>query len=147
MNPYSEQVALSIEPAPEVQERICRDCGRPFSTVHGFLFEEGDAYAVYHALLQTEHPSKVVDLALSFGSWDEEATGTDRRRIGVRIWPDEDELKIHIATPDESSWGDSETFGRMVDRNDVVGTPLEPDAIEAAEFVIRQDSRVRDHLR
>ena len=140
-------MALSIEPAPEVQERICRDCGRPFSTVHGFLFDAGDAYAVYHALLETDHPAKVVDLALSFGSWEEEATGTDRSRIGVRIWPDEDELKIHIASPDESSWGDSKTFASMVDRSHIVGTSLEPDALEASEFVIRHDSRVRDHLR
>jgi hypothetical protein len=93
---YSGGVTLTIESAPEVKQRVCRDCGRSFSTVHGFLYREGDAYAVYHALLQREHPSTAVDLALSFGSWDEETTASDRTRIGIRIWPDEDELKLHI---------------------------------------------------
>jgi hypothetical protein len=74
-------MALSIEPSSEVQLRVCGDCGRPFSSVHGFLYENGDAYAVYHALLQTDHPSTVVDLALSFGNWVENATAADRTRV------------------------------------------------------------------
>jgi hypothetical protein len=45
------------------------------------------ACAVYHALLQTEHPSTVADIALSFGRWEEEATGDDRDRVGLRVWP------------------------------------------------------------
>lgn len=68
-------MTLTIEPAPEVRERVCRDCRRPFSTVHGFVYDEGDAYAVYHALLQRGHLSVAVDLALSFGSWER---GSDR---------------------------------------------------------------------
>jgi hypothetical protein len=140
-------VTLSIEPAPEVRQRTCEDCGRSFSTVHGFLYEEGDAYAVYHALLQRDHPMTVADLALSIGSWDEDATAASRKRIGIRVWPEADELKLHIASPDESSWGDSETFGKMVDRSDILGTPLEQEAVRSAEFVIGHDSRVRDHLR
>jgi hypothetical protein len=140
-------MALTIEPAPEVAERVCKDCGRAFTTVHGFLYEEGDAYAVYHALLQREHPSTAVDLALSFGSWDEEATGRDRTRIGIRIWPDGAELKLHINAADESSFGDSDVFGRMVDRSDVLGTPIEHDVLRAAEFVLAHDERIQEHLR
>jgi len=140
-------VAFTIERDPEVKQRVCDDCGRAFGTVHGFLYQEGDAYAVYHALLQREHPSTAVDLALSFGSWDEEATGGDRTRVGIRIWPDEAELKLHITAVEESSWGDSEIFGRMVDRSDVLGTPTEQDAMRAAEFVLAHDERVREHLR
>jgi hypothetical protein len=65
---------------------------------HGFLYEDGDAYAVYHAVLQTDHPSTAVDLALSFGSWAEDATAADRTRVGIRIWPEEDELKCTSMT-------------------------------------------------
>jgi hypothetical protein len=140
-------VAFTIEPAPEITQRACNDCGRTFATVHGFLYQEGDAYAVYHALLQREHPSTAVDLALSFGSWEEEATGDDRTRVGIWIWPDQAELKLHITTVEESSWGDSEIFGRMMDRSDVLGTPTEQDAMRAAEFVLAHDERVREHLR
>ena len=87
---------------------MCADCGRPFSSVHGFLYDEGDAYAVYHALLQTDHPSTVADIALSFASWDEHARGGDRSRVGLRVWPEGEELKMHITDASESAWGDSE---------------------------------------
>jgi hypothetical protein len=139
--------ALSIEPSIEVTEQVCADCGRPFSSVHGFLYDEGDAYAVYHALLQTEHPSTVAEIALSFGSWDKDATGDDRNRVGLRVWPEGEELKMHITDAAESGWGDSETFGRMLSRRDVLGTDRQTEALTAAEFVIEHDPRVADHLR
>jgi hypothetical protein len=138
---------LSIEPAPEVTNEVCADCGRRFSGVHGFLYDEGDAYAVYHALLQTEHPSTVADIALSFGSWDEDATGADRTRVGVRVWPEGDELRMHITDASESAWGDSETFGRMSSRRDVLGSDRQAEALTVVEFVIGHDPRVADHLR
>ena len=140
-------MALSIEPAPEVELRACADCGRQFSSVHGFLYEDGNAHAVYHAILQEDHPSTVVDLALSFGSWTEEAKAADRTRIGLRVWPQEDELKVHINDPGESAWADSETFGKMATREDVLGTRLEQEALRTVEFVIAHDSRVDEHLR
>jgi hypothetical protein len=140
-------MALSIEPAPEVEQRVCPDCSRPFSSVHGFLYDDGNAYAVYHAILQRDHPATVVDFALSFGSWTEQATAADRTRVGIRVWPEDDELKMHVNDPGKSAWGDSETFGEMAGRGDVLGTPLEQEALSAVDFVIAHDSRVDDHLR
>jgi hypothetical protein len=139
--------ALSIEPAPEVSQQVSADCGRPFSSVHGFLYDEGDAYAVYHTLLQTDHPSTVADIALSFGSWDEHARGGDRSRVGLRVWSEGEELKMHITDASESAWGDSETFGRMLSRRDVVGSDRQAEATTAVEFVIGHDARVAEHLR
>ena len=125
---------------------MCPDCGRPFTSVLGFLYAEGDAYAVYHALLQTEHPSTIADIALSFGSWDDDATGGDRSRIGLRVWPEGGELKMHITEPGESTWGDSETFGRMLPRSEVFATDRQDEAFAAVEFVIAHDARVAEHL-
>ena len=138
--------SLSIEPAPEVSEQVCPDCGRSFSSVRGFLYDQEDAYAVYHALLQTEHPSTVADIAVSFGVWDEDATGDDRSRIGLQVWPDGDELKMHITDPSESAWGNSETFGRMLPRSEVLGTDRQDEALRAVEFVIAHDPRLANHL-
>jgi hypothetical protein len=139
-------VALSIEPGLEIQQTVCSDCGRPFSTVHGFLYEDGDAYAVYHALLQREHPSTEVALALSFGSWDEDATGETRSRVAVRVWPEADELRMQIEDPDQSPWDDSDMFGRMLGRKAVVDGALRREVLSSAEFVVTHDQRVQAHL-
>jgi hypothetical protein len=138
---------LSIELAPEVSEEVCPDCGRSFSSVRGFLYDHRDAYAVYHALLQTEHPSSVADIALSFGRWDEDSTGDERSRVGLRVWPDGDELKMHITDPSESAWGNSDTFGRMLPRGEVLDTDRQDEALRAVEFVIAHDPRLADHLK
>ena len=139
-------MTLSIEPALEVQPRLCEHCGRSFSTVHGFLYRDNEAYAVYHVSLQREHPSTRADLALSLGRWHEDAAAEERKRIGVRIWPEGDELKMHINDVVESTWGDSPAFGTMLDRDEVLGSQLEDEALRAAEFIVSGDSRVRDHL-
>ena len=115
--------------------------------MRGFLYDQRDAYAVYHALLQTEHPSTVADIALSFGRWDEDATGDDRRRVGMQVWPDGDELKMHITDPSESAWGDSDNLGRMLPRSEVLNTDRQDEALRAVEFVIGHDPRVADHLK
>jgi hypothetical protein len=137
---------LSIEVAPEINEQICTDCGRPFSGVHGFLYSEGDAYAVYHALLQTDHPSTVADLAISFGRWSDTAMASHRTRVGIRVWPEGEQLKMHFNEPTESCWGDSETFGRMTSRHELVDTDLAQEALRAAEFIVTHDARVSEHL-
>jgi hypothetical protein len=139
-------MGLSIETEPESRQRVCADCGRSFASVNGFLYRDGDAYAVYHAILQTDHPSTVVDLALSVGSWNEDATGVDRTRVGVRVWPEGNQLLMHVNDPDESAWGHSTTFGAMAARTEVVGTSLQDEVFRATEFVIANDPRVRDHL-
>ena len=139
-------MSLSIEIVPESEQRTCPDCGRPFRSVRGFVYEDGDAYAVYHAMLQTGHPSTVVEFALSLGDRSEKATGADRTRIGIRVWPLDDKLHMHINNPSESAWGDSETFGQMADRRDVLDTPLEEDALRTIEFVIDHDRRIAEHL-
>jgi len=139
-------MALAIEPAPEMRPHVCADCGRSFASVHGFIYRDGNAYAVYHALLQTEHPFTVADLALSFGSWDEDAVGADRTRVGVRVWPQEGELNMYINDPEESGWGSSETFGQMAKRDNVLGTRREDVALRTAAFVVDNDDRIRGHL-
>jgi hypothetical protein len=139
-------MALSIETQPEVRQHDCSHCGKAFASVTGFLYEDGNAYAVYHALLQTQHPATVADFALSVGSWDEKATGIDRTRVGVRVWPEENELMMHVNDPGESAWGHSSTFGTMAARSEVVGTGLQQEALRAIEFVIANDPRVHKHL-
>ena len=54
---------------------------------------------------------------------------------------------MHINDPRESAWGDSATFGQMAGRGEVLGTPLEKEALRTVEFVIAHDSRVEEHLR
>lgn len=97
-------------------------------------------------LVQTEHPSTVADIALSFGRWDEDATSDDRIRVGLQVWPDGDKLKMHISDPSESAWGDSDYFGRMLPRSEVLDTARQDEALRAIEFVVAHDPRVADHL-
>ena len=54
---------------------------------------------------------------------------------------------MRINDPVDSSWGDSETLGRMVTRDEVIGTLLERPILRATEFVIAHDDRVSEHLR
>jgi hypothetical protein len=67
----------------------------------------------------------------------------------MRVWPEGDELKMHINDAGESAWGDSDTFGQIGGRGQVLGTPMEQEAeaLRTVEFVIAHDSRVEDHLR
>ena len=53
---------------------------------------------------------------------------------------------MHINDAAESSLGDSETFGKMAGRSEVLGTPLEREALQTVEFLIAHDARITEHL-
>jgi hypothetical protein len=65
----------------------------------------------------------------------------------VRVWPEGEELKMHITDASESGWGDSDTFGRMLSRRDVLGSDRQAEALTAVEFVIGHDPRIATHIR
>ncbi len=53
---------------------------------------------------------------------------------------------MHFNDMSESTWEDSTTFGTMLNRDAVLGSRLEGEALGAAEFIVCCDERVRVHL-
>jgi hypothetical protein len=137
---------LSLEMGPQEAGIICDCCGTRSTTVHGFVYESGDALAIYYAGWSVQHPERGVTMAIATGEWSEGSGPADRVSIGVQASAYEAEIHFSILEPNQSPWGETELFGEMLPRGRALQHPSLRQTLEVAELVLREDRRVHSFL-
>jgi hypothetical protein len=141
-----EMGKISLKLGDEVPPTKCDCCGKVARTVYGFVYESGQALAMYHAGWSKGHPEQGVALAIEFGKWGEGEAPEERHSIGVEVWPDKAKDIVRILDPDQSPWGDEKDMGRMLKRDEALAHPDKPSFLRVAKRVIYDDPRIRDYL-
>src|SRR4030042_2199548 len=111
---------ITLELGAAKEPVVCPCCGTLCEVFYGFVYKDGDAYAVYHAMFSKDHPEKVVTMAVEFGNWDENATRNNRYAIGMDARVTEKEIQFAFLEPGQSPWGGSSTMGRMLSRKEAL---------------------------
>lgn len=137
---------LSLELGEAQEAAPCECCGKRYQTAHGFVYRDGDAYAVYYAGWSDGHPGRGVSLAIGVGEWTEGFSPTDRVSIGLDVRPTLASVNFTVLNPDESPWGDSSLLGKMLKRELALLHPALKEVIHVAEHIVRDDTRVRSFL-
>jgi hypothetical protein len=137
---------LSLETGPQEAGAICDCCGTRSTTVHGFVYESGDAFAIYYAGWSVQHPERGVTMAIATGEWSEGSGPADRVSIGVEARSHETEIHFSVLEPNQSPWGETQLFGEMLPREKALQHPSLRKTLEVAELVVREDPRVHSFL-
>ena len=137
---------LSLELGEEEAGAICDCCGRRSRTVHGFVYRNGDAFAVYYAGWSPEHLDRGVTLAIATGEWAEGSGPADRVSIGLATYSKPAEIQCTVLDPEQSPWGETPLFGKMLPRVTALRSRSLKSTLEVAEVVTREDPRVRSVL-
>lgn len=137
---------LSLELGPQEVGAVCSCCGTRSTTVHGFVYRDGDAFAIYYAGWSTQHPERGVNLAIATGEWAEDSGPADRVSIGMEARATDAEILFTILDADQSPWGETELFGKMLAREAALGHPALRETLRIAEIVVRDDPRVHSVL-
>src|SRR5262245_61230375 len=131
---------ISLELGEDTSSRICNCCGGEMQSVYGFVYRDGDAYAVYHAGWSPAHPESGIDLALTFGEWDEATAPESRYRVGMIICPTPTQYEFTVIDATQSTWTDGPE--RFLTRDEVLKHPLRKEFFRVGENVIDQHHRV-----
>lgn len=134
---------LSLEAGPLEAGTVCDCCGTRSTTVHGFVYRNGDAFAVYYAGWSDQHRERGVTLAIATGEWAEGSGPQDRTSIGLEARPTAAEIQFTTVGPEQSPWGETPLFGRMLSRDHAKASPSLSSTLEVAEVIVRDDPRVR----
>ncbi len=138
---------LTIEMGEEVKTQICADCGKESQSVRGFVYDDGDAYSVYLAVIYTGHKDKLVALAVGIGDWDEGAGPESRRSVTIFIRRSPTEFQMSLQDAEISPWKSAANWlGRMLSRQEALESPLRDAFFHVADHVVANDSRVRSYL-
>jgi len=139
-------MALRIELVESIKRHLCDHCGEANLSVHGFVYRDENAYALYFAQLYTAHPDKLVCLAIGVGDWGEESSPRDRTSVSLFVRPTESEFQMTLTDREASPWRNSSLLGTMMNRADALTSPLKDVLFEIADRVVAEDPRIRSYL-
>jgi len=131
------------EPRPS---RVCPDCGAEVQTVHGFVYQNGAPFAVYHAAFSRAHYDQGANARIAVGDWSEGADPNTRIPFGLEIRATPTEYQFGFIGPDSSMWGQSELMGPMLTREQALAHPQRDVILHIAEHVVHEDARIYEFL-
>ncbi|HLB67680.1 MAG TPA: hypothetical protein VJN63_04315 [Thermoplasmata archaeon] len=87
-------------------------------------------------------------VALVIGLLDPHPDVDDRRRIAsLTVWPTASEIQMGLMDRRDSVWTREESWlGRIMDRSQVLSSPLKEDFFHIADHIVDTDRRIREYL-
>lgn len=138
--------SYQIEIGEEANPFVCHCLNGQSFTGHGFVYKNGDAYAIYYVGWSIENVDKQMTLALALGEWDDDSTVADRDCFGIEATEAGDQVNFRVIEPDESPWPKTDLMGEMMERDKSLHHPLLDEAFTITEYVLRNHNAVREHL-
>jgi hypothetical protein len=94
----------SLEKSEYLYRLTCECCGTEKKRVWGFVTKNGDAHAIYYALLNVAEESPRVGLTLSVGPWWDDTEPSHRSWVHRDIRAKDDKTQLVIREPQESNF-------------------------------------------
>jgi hypothetical protein len=130
----------------EPSSSTCECCGGVTRSLTRFVYEDGDAYAIYYARFGVGHEPRVVEAVVSVGEWGEGSGPWDRVAFPFRLRATESEYQVTVVDAAESPWVDVELLGRMLDRAEALDHERLQDVFHISDHMVRDDAPLRDYL-
>jgi hypothetical protein len=124
----------------------CECCGGITKSLTRFVYEDGDAYAIYYARFGVAHEPRVVEAVVSLGEWGEGSGPWDRLAFPFRLRATESEYQVTVVDPGESPWQGVTLLGRMLDRAEALQHEQLKEVFHISDHMVRDDQLLRDYL-
>ena len=136
-----------IEIGKDRQSSVCQCCGKESSVGHGFVYKDGDAYAIYSAAWSTMHSQPKISFALAIGDWDDDGKRNENTVcFGVEAVDGGDKILFQIIDPSESPWPDSELLGSMLARESSMNHASINEVFTIVESLLHRHPAIREYL-
>lgn len=135
-----------LEIGENCKPSVCHCCGRESYLGHGFIYKNGDAYAVYYVGWAPSHSDKKVSFAIAIGEWGDSSTSADRTCFGLEAYEGEQEILFRVIEPADSPWSNTGLLGKMISRQDALKHSLINNIFNIAEYVVRNHDSIQEYL-
>jgi hypothetical protein len=126
----------------KLQNTKCKCCNKRSINIHGFVYKNGDAFAVYRASWADAHDKNQIKGVVSIGDWDETASSKDRVTIGIKMWADEKSVNTSVLDPEESPWRETEMLGKVLKRSEALKLTNIGEYYAVIDAITEQDKRI-----
>lgn len=138
--------AYTLETGEDIWRLKCDCCSKQKQRVWGFVCNDGDAHAVYYALLNIEEERPRVGLTLSVGPWWEGTEPSQRSWVHLEVWPESDGIHMSIHDPQESNFYPWDKGGTALDRKKAIVSSAIAEIWLVADFIVEADLALSSYL-
>jgi hypothetical protein len=142
-----EMSDYSLETGEYLWRLTCDCCGKQKNRTWGFISKNGDAHAIYCALLNVEEERPRVGLTLSVGPWWDGSEPSQRSWVHLDIWPGNDGTHMGIRDPKESNYYPWEEGGTPLTREQATLSDTIQEIWPVADFIVATDAAVSSYLK
>ncbi len=124
----------------------CECCKNESVSLTRFVYNNGDAHAVYYAKFTKGHDDKVVYGLIGLGEWGEGGEPKDRTAFPFRIWTNEENYQVGLTDKDESPWGHVDFLGEILDREEALEHPWIKEVFHLTDHMVTDDKNIIEYL-
>ncbi len=121
----------------------CECCGGTTKSLTRFVYQDGDAFAIYYATFAENHPEKIVTAVVSIGDWGCDEVPPDRVAFALRLWEQQNNYSVTITDQSESPWKSSRVLGRMLDREEALKHPWIEEVFHITDHMTADDPEIK----
>jgi hypothetical protein len=136
-------LTFDFEPA---KRKACECCGGVTTTLTRFVYEDGQAYAVYYARFADNHPDRIVQAIVSIGDWGEDSGPWDRVAFPFEIRVAETGCQVGLTDAADSPWQDTDVLGRVLDRQEALEHERLQEVFHISDHMVSDDQPLREYL-
>lgn len=120
----------------------CECCGNTTTRLTRFVYQDGDAFAVYYVLFTDGHEDNVAYSLIGLGEWGEDGEPDMRTAFAVNIWDNDDNWAVTVTDKEESPWSHVQFLGKIVNREEALLHPWIKDVYHITDHIIAEDKPV-----
>ena len=127
----------------EPSETECECCGNTTTKLTRFVYQDGDAFAVYFGSFTTGHEDKVLNGLIGLGEWGNDEKGPEcRTAFPFRIWLNGDDFQVGLMNAEESPWRDVTFMGQILDRGEALEHEWISDVFHITDHMVAEDPEI-----
>lgn len=135
---------IEIELGDPIEPFVCECCGGKTYRLTRFVYQDGDAFAVYYAKYSDMHPDQGVEAIISLGEWGEGSTPQQRKAFAVILFElDDAQMGVQVKDARESAWHDVEIIGQKMSREEALADPWIKDAFHITDHMFADDPAIK----
>jgi hypothetical protein len=120
----------------------CDCCGGKVTNLTRFVYQDGDAFAIYYVSFTEGHEDKVAYALIGIGEWGEDSTPDQRKAYSLKLWEGTSDWQVTVTDRDESPWKDVKFLGRILNRDEALKDPMIKDVFHISDHIRGEDRAV-----
>jgi len=124
----------------------CECCGKESISLTRFVYNNGDAHAVYYAKFTEGHEDKIVYGMIGLGEWGESGSPEKRTAFPFCIWTKGDNYQVGLVDREESPWSHVTFLGEILNRKEALEHPWIKEVFHITDHMTLDDQIIIDYF-